>query len=315
MESAADVLASPLIHRLRERETDVSRSAAEMATELGPRHPRMVNIKAELDEVRARLGAEVGKIVRGLTNELEVARIGERTLQRNLENLKTEAAQTNTAQGRLRVLEREAAANRDLFDTVLARWKETGRQDEIQDPDARIISYAEVPRAPSSPKKARIVGAAWALSTFLGIVLVFLIEQLDSGFRSSEQIEDMTGSRTLGLIPMLTFLRTGRGSPVDYLSKKPASLVRGVVSHAVHRGPALARRRRAEVDPRHLVAARGRQDDHRGLARTTPRPGGPAGAPRRCGPAGAAGPGSCSVWRRSPGSSSFSGRARTRSLR
>ena len=223
VESVADVLASPLIHRLREQETDVARRAAEMATELGPRHPRMINITAELEEVRAKLGAEVEKIVRGLTNELEVARIRERTLDRNLENLKVVAARTNTAQGRLRVLEREAAANRDLFDTVLARWKETGRQDEIQHADARIISYAEVPRGPSSPKKARIVGAAWAFSTFLGIVLVFLVEQLDSGFRSSEQIEDMTGIGTLSLIPLLTMLRAGTKGPTDYVMKKPAS--------------------------------------------------------------------------------------------
>ena len=223
VESVADVLASPLIHRLREQETDVARQAAEMATELGARHPRMINIIAELEEVRAKLEAEVEKIVRGLTNELEVARIRERTLDRNLENLKAVAARTNTAQGRLRVLEREAAANRDLFDTVLARWKETGRQDEIQHADARIISYAEVPRRPSSPKKARIVGAAWVFFTFFGIVLVFLVEQLDSGFRSSEQIEDMTGVGTLSLIPLLTILRAGTRGPTDYVMKKPAS--------------------------------------------------------------------------------------------
>ena len=223
VESAAEVLASPLIQSLRERETDVTRRAAEMATEYGPRHPKMINVKAELDDIRERLEAEVEKIVHGLDNELEVARIREQTLDRNLENLKAETAKLNTFQGSLRVLEREAAANRTLFDTFLSRWKETGRQEEIQHADARIISHAEVPARPVSPRKVRIVGVALGFSVFLGIFLVYLIEELDSGFRSSEQIESMTGYGVLSLVPLLTRLRLKRNQPVTYVMDKPAS--------------------------------------------------------------------------------------------
>ena len=223
VESAAEVLASPLIQSLRERETDVTRRAAEMATEYGPRHPKMINVKAELDDIRERLEAEVEKIVHGLDNELEVARIREQTLDRNLENLKAAAAKLNTFQGRLRVLEREAAANRTLFDTFLSRWKETGGQEEIQHADARIISHAEVPARPVSPRKVRIVGVALGFSVFLGIFLVYLIEELDSGFRSSEQIESMTGYGVLSLVPLLTRLRLKRNQPVMYAMDKPTS--------------------------------------------------------------------------------------------
>ena len=223
VESAAEVLASPLIQSLRERETDVTRRAAEMATEYGPRHPKMINVKAELDDIRERIEAEVEKIVHGLDNELEVARIREQTLDRNLENLKAEAAKLNTFQGSLRVLEREAAANRTLFDTFLSRWKETGRQEEIQHADARIISHAEAPVRPVSPRKVRIVGVALGFSVFLGIFLVYLIEELDSGFRSSEQIESMTGYGVLSLVPLLTRLRLKRNQPVTYAMDKPAS--------------------------------------------------------------------------------------------
>ena len=223
VESAADVLASPLINRLRERETDVARRVAEMATEFGPRHPKMINARAELEEVRQKLAAEVEKIVHASSNELEVARIRERTLERNLESLKAQTAELNTAQGRLRVLEREAAANRTLFDTFLGRWKETGRQEEIQHADARILSRAMVPRSPSSPKTVRIVGAAFVFSVFLGVVLVFLVEQLDNGFRSSEQIERLAGIGTLTLVPWLSKLRLKRHTPVGYVLGKPAS--------------------------------------------------------------------------------------------
>ena len=223
VDSATEVLASPLIQRLRERETDVARQKAEMATEYGPRHPKMINIRAELDDIRARIEAEVGKIVRGLGNELEVARARERTLARNLETLKAENATSNTAQAGLRVLEREAAANRALFDTFLARWKETGQQDGIQHADARIISRAEIPSDPTSPRTTLVIGLAAGGSAFLALLLVLVVEQLDRGFRSTDQIERLTGFGTLSLVPLLTRRQRRRREPHAYVLGQPAS--------------------------------------------------------------------------------------------
>ena len=222
VESSSDVLASPVVQKLREQETDVARRVAEMATVYGARHPNMINIRAELEEVRGKLEAEVAKIVRSLENELEVARIRERTLDGDLEQLKTDTERLNAAQGRLRVLEREAAANRTLFDTFLGRWKETGRQDEIQYADARILSRAVVPRAPSSPKTLQILAAALVVSLVLGILLVYLVEHLDSGFRGAEQVERLTGLGVLGVIPNASVSNVSE-EPVDYLLAKPAS--------------------------------------------------------------------------------------------
>ena len=223
VDSAAEVLASSLIQRLREREADVARRVAEMSTEYGKRHPKMINTKAELDDIRSKIEAEVAKVVRGLENELEVARTRERTLERNLEQLKRESERIKSSEGQLRVLEREAAADRALFDTFLARLKETGQQDEIQQADARIISRADVPAGASSPNKKLIIAGAFALSAFLGVLLVFLLEHLDHGFRSSEQIENMTGASTLSLVPLLSAMRLRRSTPSDYVLNRPAS--------------------------------------------------------------------------------------------
>ena len=221
-ESASDVLASPVIQKLREQETGVARRIAEMAEVYGSLHPNMINVRAELEEVRRKLDAEVEKIVRSLENELEVARIRERTLESDLDRLKSDAERFNAAQGRLRVLEREAAANRTLFDTFLGRWKETGRQDEIQYADARILSLAVVPRAPSSPRTFQILAAAVAFSLVLGIVLVYLIEHLDSGFRGVGQVERLTGLGVLAVVPKVPSSDDGK-EPVDYLLAKPTS--------------------------------------------------------------------------------------------
>ncbi|MGB1548247.1 MAG: GumC family protein, partial [Alphaproteobacteria bacterium] len=223
VESAAEVLASPLIQRLREQEAEIQRKAAELASEYGVRHPRMINIRAEIEDLQAKIRGEVNKIVEGLRNEVGVALARESALSSNLNKLKVEAAELNSAEVRLRILEREANANRTLFDTFLGRLKETAGQEEIQQPDARIISHADVPNTPSSPKIKLIFMVALASSIFMGIGVAFITERLDTGFRSSEQIESMIETATLGLLPLLSGRQLGDQSPEEYVLERPAS--------------------------------------------------------------------------------------------
>ncbi|PCJ57411.1 MAG: hypothetical protein COA65_09510 [Rhodospirillaceae bacterium] len=80
VESASEVLSSPLIQRLREQEAEVQRRAAELASEYGVRHPRMINVRAETKDLRAKIAMEVNKIVGGLRNEVESHSRGRRPL-------------------------------------------------------------------------------------------------------------------------------------------------------------------------------------------------------------------------------------------
>ena len=65
--------------------------------------------------------------------------------------LSARMAETNENEIHLRALEREAEANRQLLQTLLAREKEIGAQDrfELQRADARVISYADPPNKSS----------------------------------------------------------------------------------------------------------------------------------------------------------------------
>ena len=130
------------------------RKAAELSTEFGEKHPRMINARAEARDLRANIEAEVDKIAKGYDNEANIARAREASLDRSLDELKVQAAEANKHEIRLRALEREATANRTLLETFLARFKETSAQEDIdiQQPDARVISRADVADKPSSPR-------------------------------------------------------------------------------------------------------------------------------------------------------------------
>ena len=222
VDSVAEVLSSPLIQRLREQEAGVERKIAELSTEYGDKHPRMINIRAEMGDLKGKIAAEVNKIVQNLRNEVSVVRAREKSLQASLQQLEQRVAELNTSEVQLRALQREANANRDLYETFLARFKETSTQEDMQRTDSRIIGRADIPIEPSFPKKRLILALVLVGSIFLGIVLAFAIEQLDHGFRSMEQVEHLTGIASIGLVPTIA---KAKGQPENYAVDKPTSIL------------------------------------------------------------------------------------------
>jgi capsular exopolysaccharide synthesis family protein len=218
-----EVLQSPLIQRLREQESEIRRRRAELATRYGPKHPRMMNVEAELADLKNKIGLEVDKIVAGIKGEAEVAAIRVRTLEQNLETLKQESFRNSRAQVQMRELDREAEANRLLLQTFLTRFKETSSQDGIQQADARIISKAEVPVYASFPKKRLIVLAAVFVGLGLGVGIAFLLEALDNGYRSPDLLRQELGLRPLGMIPLVGKAVLQSGGPEKYIVSKPSS--------------------------------------------------------------------------------------------
>ena len=218
----AEVLNSPAIQLLRDREIQVAQRIAQASEDFGPRHPVMQALVAEEEEVAAEMAREVDRVVANLNAELRISEVRVGALEKELGALEQKAIEANRAGVLIRTLERDAEASRALYQTFLGRAKETAVQDGLSQADARIISYADAPANPSQPKKKLILALAIFASGMIGVALAFVVDRLDNvGFRSSEQIERTTGHSVLGLVPALG--RRGRKDPVRYMQKRPHS--------------------------------------------------------------------------------------------
>lgn len=235
-----EVLQSPLIQRLGEQEAEVRRKFAEIAERYGPRHPEVINVRSELRDIRSKIDEEVGKITQNVENEVQVAQARVEALSENLELLKTESADLQQSRIELRELEREAESSRVLLETFLSRFKETTNQEDLQKADARIISDAEVPVDPSFPNKKLILAVALVLSLMIGLGLAFLLEALDNGYRTLEQLEKNLRIKGLGMAPRLSTLKLKRLTPSQYVIKKPTSAY-GEALRSVYTSLAFAR--------------------------------------------------------------------------
>jgi succinoglycan biosynthesis transport protein ExoP len=225
MASLAEVVNSPLISTLITQETEVKRKIAQLSEEYGSRHPVLINAKAELQDLRAKIDLEVKRIVQSLQNEISVASAREQSLQRSLDQFGSRLSKSNSDEVTLRALERDADAARSTLETFLQQAHQLNAQDTLraQQPDVTLISYAPVPSEPSFPKRKLLVALAVVVSGLIAIVLVLVIEQLDVGFRSSEQLEQAFGIPVLGSIPDMGRRRHSNKRVARYVLEQPTS--------------------------------------------------------------------------------------------
>jgi succinoglycan biosynthesis transport protein ExoP len=221
-----------LIQRLREREADIERRIAELSASLGPRHPTMINLQAELTRLRASIAGEVGKINQGLAQQEQVAAARVAELQQTVQRLRAESDRNSDAQIQLRALQREAEASRGVLDTFLRRSHETRDQETMQRADARILGKAEPPVSPAFPSQKVLLGIGWLLALGIGGLGAPTLRETMIRRRNPlvriEVIERVAGP-ALAVVPELPADPSGRRNPFD----RPIDEPRGDFAEAV----------------------------------------------------------------------------------
>lgn len=221
LEAASTVLSSPLIQSLKTQEAEVGRKAAELAGRYGDRHPTIINARSELRDIRAKISEEVQKIVQGMRNDVDIQKAKVASLDMALANAEGRTGAGDKAMVMLRQLQREAAANRSLYEGFLNRYKQVAEQQDLQVADARIIARAEPPLKPYFPNKLLFLILGTFLGGIAGFITILLLEYFDRGFRGQSEIERATGVSGIGMIPALKDL--GDAGPEDYVLAKPLS--------------------------------------------------------------------------------------------
>ncbi len=175
---SSEVLASPLIQGLVSQQVQLRAQIAELSTTLGPLHPRMQQLNAQLGDLRKQIRDEAMKYARAAENDAAVAAAREQELLDSLDALKAKAAQSNENEVELRALERDAKSERDLLESLLARYRDaTAREDlEALPANARIISRAAPATEPYFPKTAATLLAAFLGSLVLSCGIVITLE-------------------------------------------------------------------------------------------------------------------------------------------
>ncbi|MEM1162289.1 MAG: polysaccharide biosynthesis tyrosine autokinase, partial [Pseudomonadota bacterium] len=135
----------------------------------------------------------------------------ESALEQSLSTLEGKSLVQSRKSVQLRQLQREADADRLIYENFLNRFRETSEQEELQDADARILNAAFPPQRASSPNRKKVVVLAAAAGLFLGILVVLMVERLNRGLRSAADLSVLTGRPVLASLPRSGFWRRRLG--------------------------------------------------------------------------------------------------------
>ena len=140
------------------------------------------------------------------------------SLQASLADLALQVEEQNQDIMQLTLLERQAQASRVLYETLLARLKETSVQVGLHQADARILSPAITGRH-VAPRKSVIMAICALIGAISGAIIAAIRQMGYAGFRTPQELEDATGVDVIGQVPLFP-LRRRRGL-VKFLQDNP----------------------------------------------------------------------------------------------
>ncbi|RCW87681.1 uncharacterized protein involved in exopolysaccharide biosynthesis [Phyllobacterium bourgognense] len=184
---------SGVIVALRSQYGALKQQADGLATKLGPRHPQLIQAQSQVVGVRNEIRNELGRIASSVQVELQRATQQEQDLSSRLAQLKARTANNNEDMVKLRELEREVTAKREVYEAFLLRAKETGELEGMNTTNIRVISPARpaLESTGGSRKLVAIGGLLGGLLAGLGIaVLLGMIESFRAGNRAPVYAED-----------------------------------------------------------------------------------------------------------------------------
>lgn len=159
-----EALQSPTIANLRAQYAEARKRYAELAGELGPLHPSLRQIQKQVEDLRRTINEEVDRYATSANNDLTRARDYEASLNKALDAQKRQSVEMSQAAVRLRELERDVEASRDVYQAFLKRSRETEEQESLNTSSARIIGEATVPQR-------RVFPPSMSLIAMVGLVL------------------------------------------------------------------------------------------------------------------------------------------------
>ena len=196
LQSLPAALRSPTIERLHAHLAEATERASSLAANLGPRHPALVDARAQRNALRTQIDAELRRIESALASEQDVAARREQELLYLIETRTADVSRAATAQIELQKLEQDAAASHEALSALLARAKEARDEAQITVPLARVVSDATTPTKASWPNAWLVLSLGFFGGAALGGLRAFAGARLDTTVRPAY------GATAIGQLPL-----------------------------------------------------------------------------------------------------------------
>jgi capsular exopolysaccharide synthesis family protein len=166
-------------------------------------HPRMLALKARIETMRSKIEEAKRRAFENLKTKYEIARLEEEERKKLLELQRKVVTELNNKLVGLRALSAERDNTHNIYEALVQRVKEIDVTAGFPVTNIRVVDYAQMPKMPIKPRKARNIVLASIMALVLGVGLSFFLEYLDNSVKNMEDVKDYLKIPVLGLVPYI----------------------------------------------------------------------------------------------------------------
>ena len=195
------VVDNKLIAEYKARLSKLEGDYQEGLTTYKPGYPKMQQMESQIKELQAKISQETKGAIGGLKANYEAALAQEQLIAAKLKESKQTVLGSQDNNFQYNLFKREVDTNRELYDSLLQRYKEIGVAGGVGVNNITVIDKAKVPTLPIKPNLVLNLMIAIVLGLGLGIAMALMFEHLDDTIKLPEDMEKILGLPVLGIIP------------------------------------------------------------------------------------------------------------------
>lgn len=220
--SSTTIAQNTFVTEYRRRLSDLEIRLSSAREKYTDRHPTIISLLAEIEDVKAKLAEEVQRVIGtetmsvnpvhrqlyGNLIDLEVETMGlharETALLTLIAEQEKELDLLPTRELELARLMRNAKVMEELYLLLRTRYEEARILEVMQTADVQVIDDAILPENPVKPRVKLNIAIGIVLGLFLGVGLAFLLEFMDNTINDQDDVERWLGLPVLAQIPELS---------------------------------------------------------------------------------------------------------------
>jgi chain length determinant protein EpsF len=196
-----EVMSNPVVGSLK---SDISRAEAQLQAlnaRLGDRNPQVVELKANIAELRTRLAEETRRATGGVGVSNTINQQREAQIRADLEAQRSKVLRMKQVRDEGSVLVKDVDNAEKSYDAIAARLTQSTLESQATQSNINVLTPATPPLKPSSPKIIINTLVALFLGTMLAVGIALLREFMDRRVRAPEDIFAALGLPVIGLMP------------------------------------------------------------------------------------------------------------------
>lgn len=200
-EALPEVMQNPLISNLKGELARKEAERRQLAGRVGPNHPEMERINAEVAAMRERLSEEIQRIARSLDTSSLISSANEAEIAAAVKEQHARVLELKTHRDQIAVLQRDVESAQRTHDLLAQRLAHTSLESQSQQTNVSVLTPATPPLHASGPRKLVVLALAAIVGGLLGIAAALLLELRDPRLRRAEELASLCGAPLLGVIP------------------------------------------------------------------------------------------------------------------